>query len=68
MKTLLINHVCWNPVGHVVEAMKKAKGFKSANKDLEIHLLLNKRTAEGFTIYHLWKKQPSFILDIFGNS
>jgi hypothetical protein len=43
-KTLLLNHVTWRPVGHVVEALKLAKGYAIANEGLEIHLLLNKRS------------------------
>jgi len=43
-KTLLLNHVTFRPVGHVVEALKLAKGYAIANEGLEIHLLLNKRS------------------------
>lgn len=38
-RTLLLNHVTYRPVGHVVEALKLAKGFAIANERLEIHLL-----------------------------
>jgi ADP-heptose:LPS heptosyltransferase len=40
-KRLLLNFVYYNPVGHVMEAIKYAKGFHDANKDLEVHLALN---------------------------
>jgi hypothetical protein len=44
-QTLLLNWVYYPPVGHAVEAFKLAKGFSAANPDVEIHLLLNSRTA-----------------------
>ncbi len=40
-KTLLVNWVYYRPVGHVVEALKLAKGYKLANRDLEVHMMLN---------------------------
>jgi hypothetical protein len=40
-KKLLLNWVYYRPVGHVVEALKLAKGYTMANKDVEVHLLLN---------------------------
>ncbi len=40
-KKLLLNWVYYRPVGHVVEALKLAKGYSLANKNIEIHLLLN---------------------------
>jgi len=42
---LLINYIYCHPVGHVVEALKHAKGYKSANKNLDVYLLLNARSA-----------------------
>jgi len=42
MKTLLVNHVYYPPVGHVVEALKFSRGFHEANSDLEIHVALNR--------------------------
>lgn len=42
---LLINHIYCRPVGHVVEALKFAKGYKNANKNLDVYLLLNARSA-----------------------
>jgi hypothetical protein len=44
MKKILINFVYCNPVGHVIEAIKFAKGIYDANENIEIHLLLNKKT------------------------
>lgn len=41
---ILINHIYYNPVGHVLEALKMAKGFFNANKKIEIHVALNKDT------------------------
>lgn len=43
-KKLLINFVYCRPVGHVVEALKFAKGFYDANKNIKIHLILNKKS------------------------
>ncbi len=40
-RTLLINHVYHPSVGHVVEALKYAKGYVEANQDVEVFLLLN---------------------------
>ncbi|MFH0969457.1 MAG: hypothetical protein V1804_03040 [Patescibacteria group bacterium] len=41
-KKLLINFVYYRPVGHVVEALKYAKGYYEANNNkLDIYLLLN---------------------------
>lgn len=43
MPTLLLNYVYYNPVGHIVEALKVAKGYHDANPGLEIEVLLNQR-------------------------
>ncbi len=43
-RTLLLNWVYYNPVGHAVEAFKTAKGLSNANKNVDIHLLLNSKT------------------------
>lgn len=43
MPMLLLNYVYYNPVGHVVEALKVAKGYHDANPGLEIEVLLNRR-------------------------
>ena len=40
-KKFLLNWVYYRPVGHVVEALKLAKGFALANSDIEVYLLLN---------------------------
>ena len=40
-KKLLINFVCYRPVGHIVEALKYARGHFVRNKNIELHLLLN---------------------------
>ncbi len=44
-KMLLLNWVYYHPVGHAIEAFKVAKGLAVANEDVEIHLMLNSRTA-----------------------
>ncbi|MFA4907349.1 MAG: hypothetical protein WC602_03700, partial [archaeon] len=43
-RKLLINFVYCRPVGHAVEALKCAKGYFEANKNLEVSLLLNSKT------------------------
>ena len=43
-KTLLLNFVYCNPVGHVIEALKLAKGFHEANRNMDVYLILNSRT------------------------
>jgi len=40
-KKLLLNWVYYRPVGHVVEALKLAKGYALANKDVDVYLSLN---------------------------
>lgn len=40
-KILLVNWVYYKPVGHVVEALKLAKGYAVANRGLEVHMMLN---------------------------
>ncbi|MBI3971748.1 MAG: hypothetical protein HY332_10715 [Chloroflexi bacterium] len=42
MPTMLLNYVYYNPVGHVAEALKFARGFHVANPGLQVHLLLNR--------------------------
>jgi len=41
MRRLLLNYVYYRPVGHAVEALKYAKGFKEANPGMEVHVALN---------------------------
>lgn len=43
-KRLLLNYVYWMPVGHAIEAIKYARGFYEANKDIEIFIALNSST------------------------
>ena len=43
-KKLLLNWVYYPPVGHAVEALKLAKGYSLANKNLDVYLLLNADT------------------------
>jgi hypothetical protein len=42
--TILLNHVYYSPVGHVVEALQYAKGFHAANPASEVHLALSEGT------------------------
>ena len=44
-RTLLLNWVYYRPVGHVVEALKVARGFVDADCDLEVSVLLNADSA-----------------------
>lgn len=48
-RTLLLNWVYYRPVGHVVEALKVARGFAVAEPDLEISVLLNADSAVELT-------------------
>ncbi len=41
MKKLLINYVYYSPVGHLVEAIKHARGYYEMDKSLKISLLVN---------------------------
>lgn len=43
-KRLLLNWVYYRPVGHAIEALKMAKGYALANKDIDVYLLLNSDT------------------------
>jgi hypothetical protein len=38
---ILVNHVYYSPVGHVVEAMRYARGFHDANPGSEVHVALS---------------------------
>ena len=40
-KKLLLNWLYYHPVGHVIEPLKLAKGYRSANKNLEVFLIIN---------------------------
>lgn len=52
-RKVLINFVFCRPVGHVLEALKVTKDYFEANKDWEIHLLLN-----AATVYELAEHCP----------
>jgi hypothetical protein len=41
MASILVNHVYYSPVGHVVEAIRYARGFRDANPGSEIHVALS---------------------------
>jgi hypothetical protein len=53
-KTLLLNWVYFPPVGHLVEAMKVAKGYRDANPGLEVHVALNSQTPHELTAGCPW--------------
>lgn len=53
-KKFLINFIYYTPVGHVVEAIKFARGFYEANKDIEIHLALNNESPTELTKAAPW--------------
>ncbi len=38
---ILLNHVYYSPVGHMVEALQHAHGFKGANPGSEVHLAVS---------------------------
>jgi hypothetical protein len=44
-ETLLVNYWYAHPVGHALEGMRYALGYKTANPDLRVSLLLNAATA-----------------------
>lgn len=56
-KRLLLNFVYYNPVGHVIEAIKYAKGFHDANKNLEVHVALNNSAPIELTKVCPWIKK-----------
>ncbi len=41
MASILVNHVYYSPVGHVVEAIRYARGFHDANPGSEVHVALS---------------------------
>jgi hypothetical protein len=41
MTRILVNHVYYSPVGHVVEAIRYARGFHNANPGSEVHVALS---------------------------
>lgn len=54
---ILINHIYHRPVGHVLEAIKRSKGFYDANKNVEIHVALNKESTYELTKACPWIKK-----------
>lgn len=65
-KKLLINSLYYRPVGHVVEALKYARGYYEANKNIDIYLLLNANSPiELANSYHWIKKTyPVSLLEV----
>jgi hypothetical protein len=41
MASILLNHVYYSPVGHVVEAIRYARGLRDANPGSEVHVALS---------------------------
>lgn len=69
-KKLLINFVYYRPVGHVVEALKCAKGFYETNKSkVDIYLLLNADSPMELasTSYWIKKVYPISLQDVWKN-
>lgn len=56
-KTLLLNCVCYRPVGHMVEALKYAKGYHKANPNLDIYLMINSETPFELGLKFKWIKK-----------
>ena len=56
-KRLLLNFVYWMPVGHVIEAIKYAKGFADSNKNLEIYVALNSASTPELAKSCSWIKE-----------
>lgn len=56
-RKLLVNHVYYRPVGHALEGLKYTRGFFAANKNLEIHLALNKKTPTELANGASWLKK-----------
>lgn len=64
MKTLLINYIYYNPVGHLVEALKFSRGLYEANPDLEIHVALNRYSPTELTAACPWIAK-TYPIDIY---
>jgi ADP-heptose:LPS heptosyltransferase len=62
-KKLLLNYVYWSPVGHAIEALKYAKGFYDANKDVEIYIIFNKDTTTELAKLCPWIKKV-YLIDL----
>lgn len=62
-KRLLINHVYYRPVGHALEDLKFARGFSAANRGLEVHLALNKKTPTELAEGAPWLKKL-YVIDL----
>lgn len=63
MSPLLVNYVCFPPVGHTVEALRYALGYHLASSDYEISLVLNKHTAHKLAGLCPWISQV-FTVDL----
>ncbi len=70
-KKLLLNWVYYRPVGHAIEPLKLAKGYKIANKNLDIYLLLNSESPIELAMACPWIKKTYSIslkeVEEFGN-
>ncbi|MBT3405181.1 hypothetical protein HOC29_04775 [archaeon] len=61
---ILINHIYYSPVGHVLEALKFSKGFFNANKSAEIHVALSSDSPHELTKACPWIKK-TYVVDKF---
>lgn len=69
-KKLLINFAYYRPVGHVVEALKYAKGYYEANQGkIDVYLLLNAQSPTELANVSYWIKKvyPVSLQDIYKN-
>lgn len=62
-KTLLVNYVYWQPVGHAIEALRYSLGYHLANPDAEVSVVLNKHTAVALASLCSWIKN-TYTVDI----
>ncbi|MGV8161860.1 MAG: hypothetical protein ACP5N2_00830 [Candidatus Nanoarchaeia archaeon] len=60
-KKLLLNWLYYHPVGHAVEALKLAKGYKLANKNLDVYLILNANTPTELAKGCSWIKKTYYV-------
>jgi ADP-heptose:LPS heptosyltransferase len=62
-RTLLLNHVTWPAAGHAIEAIEISKSYAQANSDLEIHVMLDSRTAHQILEGCSWIKKV-YLIDV----
>ena len=62
-KSLLVNYVYWQPVGHAIEALRYSLGYHLASPEADVSVVLNKHTAVILTRLCPWIKN-TYIVDI----